>query len=135
MERCRSGSTLADVVSGAAAHKASTKDLRDELHAFYVTFSCYKRRHLLNADRAKAIVLGNLHAELKKRDGLCTDFVIMPDHVRAVVWFPKPKQLSGFMNKRKDEFCTISVCKLKGRNLRFLASARRTGRVASLFQF
>ena len=75
----------------------------DELHAFFVTFSCYKRRNLLNADRAKAIVLGHLHAELKKRDGLCSGFVIMPDHVHAIVWFPKPNQLSGLMNKWKDQ--------------------------------
>jgi putative transposase len=75
----------------------------DNLHAHFVTFSCFKRRRLLNPDRAKAIVIGNLHAQLRKRNGLCAGFVIMPDHVHAIVWFPQPKQLSGFMNKWKDQ--------------------------------
>jgi putative transposase len=85
------------------AQQPRRKILDDELHAHFVTFSCYKRRRLLSLDRAKAIVLGNLHAQLSKRDGACTGFVIMPNHVHAIVWFPRPKQLSGFMNKWKDQ--------------------------------
>ena len=71
----------------------------DQKHIHFVTFSCYKRRKFLQPDRAKRIVIGYLSSRLAKHDGLCIGFVIMPDHVHALVWFPKTRQLSPFMNK------------------------------------
>ena len=75
----------------------------DQKHIHYVTFSCYKRRNLLQHDRAKRIVIGHLGSRLAKHDGLCIGFVIMPNHVHALVWFPETRQLSPFMNKWKDQ--------------------------------
>ena len=69
----------------------------DESHAHYVTFSCYRRRRLLDDDRAKRVVLGVLNAQLASRKASCVGFVVMPDHVHAIVWFPIPGQLSVFM--------------------------------------
>ncbi|MBI4798987.1 MAG: transposase [Desulfarculus sp.] len=71
-------------------------------HAFFLTFSCYKRRRLLDADPAKAIVLDVLTSQLSKQDGKCAGFVIMPDHVHAVVWFGQQVQLSYFMKQWKQ---------------------------------
>ncbi len=48
-------------------------------------------------------MIGQLGSRLAKHNGLCTGFVIMPDHVHALVWFPEPGQLSEFMNKWKDQ--------------------------------
>jgi len=73
----------------------------DELHAHFVTFSCYRRRRLLDHDRAKRIVSGVLAAQLASRDAACVGFVVMPDHVHAIVWFPQPGQLSVFMQQWK----------------------------------
>jgi putative transposase len=73
-----------------------------EGHAQFVTFSCYRRRRLLDDDQCKRIVIGTLGAELTKRDGVCIGFVIMPDHVHALVWFPQPDQLSQFMQAWKQ---------------------------------
>jgi putative transposase len=73
-----------------------------EGHAHFVTFSCYRRRRLLDHDRAKRIVLGILTSQLQKQDGRCVGFVVMPDHVHAVVWFPEPDQLSHFMKQWKQ---------------------------------
>lgn len=73
----------------------------DELHAHFVTFSCYRRRRLLDHDQAKRIVLGALNAEILGRDAACVGFVVMPDHVHAIVWFPRPGQLSVFMQQWK----------------------------------
>jgi len=73
----------------------------DELHAHFVTFSCYRRRRLLDDDRAKRVVLGVLNAQLASRKASCVGFVVMPDHVHAVVWFPVPGQLSVFMQQWK----------------------------------
>ena len=53
----------------------------DEQHAQFITFSCYKRRKLLETDQAKRIVIGTLGSQLKTHDGLCVGFVIMPEHV------------------------------------------------------
>ena len=36
----------------------------DELHAQFITFSCYNRRKLLDKDRAKKIVIGTLGSQL-----------------------------------------------------------------------
>ena len=73
----------------------------DESHAHFITFSCYKRRQLLDHDRAKRIVLGVFNEQLVNRDATCVGFVIMPDHVHAIVWFPRPGQLSVFVQQWK----------------------------------
>ena len=73
----------------------------DQLHAHYVTFSCYRRRRLLDEDRAKRVVLGVLDSQLARRKAACAGFVVMPDHVHAIVWFAVPRQLSVFMQQWK----------------------------------
>lgn len=74
-----------------------------ERHIHFVTFSCYKRRRFLSPDQGKQIVIGHLGAKLRTFNGLCLGFVIMPDHVHALIWFPKPGQLSPFMDRWKGE--------------------------------
>ena len=49
----------------------------DERHAQFITFSCYKRRKLLDTDHAKRIVIGTLGSKLAKHDGLCLGFVVI----------------------------------------------------------
>ena len=78
-----------------------TKIYDDEGHAHFVTFSCYKRRALLQHDAAKRIVIGIMHSQLKQQNGFCSGFVIMPDHVHVVVWSNAPNQLSIFMKQWK----------------------------------
>jgi putative transposase len=73
-----------------------------EGHAHFVTFSCYRRRRLLDHNQAKKVVLGVLHSQLAQKRGRCVGFVIMPDHVHAVVWFPAPDELSRFMKQWKQ---------------------------------
>ncbi len=75
----------------------------DERHAQFITFSCYKRRKLLNPDRAKRIVIGTLGSQLAIHEGLCLGFVIMPEHVHCLVWFDELGHLSSFMNHWKDQ--------------------------------
>ena len=72
-----------------------------EGHAHFVTFSCYKRRRLLDDDRAKGTVIHFLAGELREKDGSYVGFVIMPDHVHALLHFKKPGMLSGFMQQWK----------------------------------
>jgi putative transposase len=75
----------------------------DKKHIHFVTFSCYKRQKYLQHERASRIVIENLGSRLAKHNGRCLGFVIMPDHVHALIWFPESGQLSPFMNKWKDQ--------------------------------
>lgn len=79
-------------------------DLRrvdDALYVHFITFSCYHRRRLLDHDQPKRISLGILNDELIKFEARCIGFVIMPDHVHALIWFPRIGQLSRFMQQWK----------------------------------
>lgn len=75
----------------------------DEKHIHFVTFSCYKRRKFLQHERAARIVIGNLGSRLARHNGICLGFVIMSDHVHALIWFPETGQLSPFMNEWKNQ--------------------------------
>lgn len=75
----------------------------DEKHIHFVTFSCYKRRKFLQHERAARIVIGNLGSRLARHNGICLGFVIMSDHVHALIWFPETGQLSPFMNEWKTQ--------------------------------
>jgi putative transposase len=72
-----------------------------ERHAHFLTFSCYKRRRLLDTDRPKKIVLGVLNSQLSRQQGLCAGFVVMPNHVHAIMWFPADNQISEFLKQWK----------------------------------
>ena len=71
-------------------------------HAHFLTFSCYKRRRLLDEDPAKRIVITILASQLLKQRGNCLGFVIMPNHVHALIHFPTPNQLSRFLKQWKQ---------------------------------
>jgi len=71
-------------------------------YAHYVTFSCYKRRQLLGPDVCKRIAIGTLGSQLARQKGICAGFVVMPNHVHAMVWFPEEYQISPFMDKWKE---------------------------------
>ncbi len=74
----------------------------DLAYAHFVTFSCYKRRKLLAPDQSKRIVVAALASQLSKHEGHCLGFVVMPNHVHALVWFADPLGISPFMNKWKE---------------------------------
>jgi putative transposase len=67
-----------------------------------VTFSCFKRLRLLDDPRAKGIVIHYLADELAKQEGRCAGFVIMPDHVHALLGFNRKKLISRFMKQWKQ---------------------------------
>jgi putative transposase len=75
-------------------------------YAHFVTFCVDRRRRLLDQDQPRRIVLGVLSDELSTFFAKCAGFVIMPDHVHAILWFSAPNQLSRFMHawKRKSSF-------------------------------
>jgi putative transposase len=74
----------------------------DDGHAHFMTFSCYQRRRLLDTDQAKRIVIGVLGSELTSQKGNCIGFVIMPNHVHALVWFSERRLASSFLKQWKQ---------------------------------
>ena len=76
-----------------------TLDIAGNTH--FITFSCYKRRKLLTADAAKRIVISYLASGVTKHGAQCAGFVIMPDHVHALVRFPESGVLSEFVKQLK----------------------------------
>ena len=81
---------------------ASKRTYDRERHAHFVTFSCYRRRRLLDNDRMKRVVLGVLNTQLTLQDGRRVGFVVMPEHVHAVVWFPGHDQIVHLMKQWKQ---------------------------------
>jgi putative transposase len=72
-----------------------------EGHYHYVTFSCLGRRSLLATARARQIVISVL-GTLAQRDRVrVAGFVIMPDHVHAVLWFNNDEDLPTVMQTWK----------------------------------
>ncbi|MFT4559812.1 MAG: hypothetical protein ACI93T_003694 [Porticoccaceae bacterium] len=67
----------------------------DEKHIHFVTCSCYRRRKYLEVDHAKRIVIGQLGSKLANPDARCPGFVVLPDHVHALIWFPQIGQLAS----------------------------------------
>ena len=78
----------------------------EELYAHFLTFSCDRRRRLLDHDHPKRVVLDVLNEQLGHQSATCVGFVVMPDHVHAIVWFPERGQLSRFVHewKRRSSF-------------------------------
>jgi len=70
-------------------------------HAFFVTFSCYHRVPLLNQDRCKRIILGQLDELVRNHQIGVVAFVIMPDHVHVLLRPQDVGQLSPILQQWK----------------------------------
>jgi len=72
-----------------------------ELYVHFLTFSVYRRRKLLDHDHPKRILLGVLNGLLESFPAHCVGFVVMPNHVHALVWFPTPGRVVHFIHEWK----------------------------------
>lgn len=63
----------------------------------FVSFACYRRREILSTEAARGIVVSFLASRLGVTEGKCLGFVVMPDHVHALVWFSQAGRLSRFL--------------------------------------
>ena len=73
-----------------------------EHHAQFVTFSCFRRRRLLDHPRVRDNFVRITAEKLRAHEGTCSGFVVMPDHVHAIVWFAATGALSPFMKTWKQ---------------------------------
>ena len=58
-------------------------DLPNQPH--FLTFSTYQRRRFLDSAEPRDVVLEALQKCLQTNDALCAGYVIMPDHVHALI--------------------------------------------------
>jgi putative transposase len=63
----------------------------------FVTFSTYQRRRFLEPDRSKEILLEVLQGLLTPHGTACTGFVVMPNHVHAILSGAPGFQVSKFI--------------------------------------
>ena len=84
-----------------------------QLGTHFITFSCYRRRELLADEQAMGIVVSILASTLKKHNGVCHGFVIMPAHMHVMVCFDTPGELSSFMKEWKQRSSVLIKKHLK----------------------
>ena len=70
-------------------------DLPGALH--FVTFSTYQRRRFLSPDRTRTIVVEVLQACLERHRATCCGFVVMPDHVHAILSVAPDSTIGAFL--------------------------------------
>jgi len=80
---------------------AKRRTVDDQRFVHFLTFSVYHRRRLLDMDQPKKIVLGVLNDQLRQYSARCVGFVIMPNHVHALIWLPEPGNLIPFLSNWK----------------------------------
>ncbi len=69
--------------------------------ACFVTFSCYRRRRWLDSEHSKEFVAASLARQLVNTGARCLGFVIMPDHVHAVLRLALGKSPAEFVQQWK----------------------------------
>ena len=73
----------------------------DQRYIHFLTFSVYRRRRLFTLETPNRILLGTLNEQLKTFTAKCIGFVVMPQHVHALIWLAKTGELRRFMHEWK----------------------------------
>ncbi|QDU78439.1 Transposase IS200 like protein [Polystyrenella longa] len=82
-------------------HPHRRRIFSEKLYAHFVTTSCYDRRMFFSIERAAEIFQWALTSQAEKQNAHLIGYVIMPEHVHFIIWFPEPGQLSNFMKHLK----------------------------------
>jgi putative transposase len=67
----------------------------------FVTYSTFHRRRLLDTEPTRNIVVETLQKSLSSHGGKCVGFVVMPNHVHALVYGDEAFRISLFMQAWK----------------------------------
>ena len=70
-------------------------DLPGALH--FVTFSTYQRRQFLSPDRTRTIVVEVLQSCLERHHAHCCGFVVMPNHIHAILSVAHDSTIAAFL--------------------------------------
>jgi putative transposase len=75
--------------------KRQIVDLPGELH--FVTFSTYQKRQFLAPARTRSIVSETLQTCLETHRAFCHGFVVMPNHVHAILSVAPKATIASFL--------------------------------------
>ena len=67
----------------------------------FVTFSTHQRRRFLSPERTRFIVMETLQECLERHQAACHGFVVMPNHVHAVLSVAEVATIEGFLQAWK----------------------------------
>jgi putative transposase len=73
-----------------------------EHHAQFVTFSCFRRRRLLDHSGLRDDFVTITAEKLREHQGICSGFAVMPNHIHAILWFDAIGSLTPFMKSWKQ---------------------------------
>jgi putative transposase len=79
--------------------KRQVIDLPGEFH--FVTFSTYQRRQFLAPERTRTIVVDVLQTCLETHQAFCHGFVVMPNHVHAILSVAPEATIASFLQAWK----------------------------------
>src|SRR3954470_24799664 len=103
VRRSRKRQPLAIIATAIHPNEMSKRRIFDtEHHAQFVTFSCSRRRRLLDHSRLRDDFVAITAVKLREHQGICSGFVVMPNHVHAILWFRAVNSLSNFMKSWKQ---------------------------------
>jgi putative transposase len=72
-------------------------------HDHFITFTCYKRRPLLNTEKAQTILEAVLEDQRARHSFHIYAYVVMPNHVHLLLSEPPETQLSKILNVLKTQ--------------------------------
>ncbi len=80
----------------------------DHEQCFFVTTTCYKWLKLLDSITAINIIAGSLDFLTEKYKCCLSGYVIMPNHIHLILYFPEQNRLSDFMRDLK-KFTSVKL--------------------------
>lgn len=97
---------------------------------FFVTTTCYKWFKLLESDAEKQVVADSLNFLCIKYKCHLLAYVIMPNHIHLVIYFPEENRLSDYMRDLK-KFTSVKLRQLlqETRGIGLLESLRYESRL------
>lgn len=75
---------------------------------FFVTTTCYKWHHLLADNACKKIICDSIDFLNSKYETSLLGYVIMPNHIHLILFFPKKNLLSDWMRDLK-KFTSVKI--------------------------
>lgn len=82
-----------------------------EEQCFFVTTTCFQKHRLLSVPGAMEIVCDSINFLVEKYQCRILAYVIMPNHIHLVIYFPEENRLSDFMRDFK-KFTSVKIRQL-----------------------
>lgn len=79
-----------------------------DVNCFFVTTTCHNHLYLLKDSTTKDIIVDSLNFLANKYQCLILAYVIMPNHIHLILYFPEENRLSDFIRDFK-KFTSVKI--------------------------